>query len=149
MANPQKAARPWLLIVLTVLGLAGVGFALYSQTAGKPDAAGTGVQTSDEVLRVAYAGLCETRSLAGDDLDEARGQFYGRVHSPLHDIARKAEEADRAVAARMLEAKNDVEQSFNTFAPAEATTAALDLLLTRTAEALNSIGVTTSGCTSS
>lgn len=149
MGSAEGAGPPRLMIVLLLLGLAGVGFAVYSQTAGQPDAAGTGVQTSDEVLQAAFTGLCETRSLAGDDLDEARGQFYGRVHSPLHDIARLAEEADRAVAARMLEAKNDVEQSFNTFAPADATTAALDRLLTRTEEALNSIGVTTSGCTSS
>lgn len=148
MASPQ-GARPRLLIVLVLLGLSGVGFAVYSQTAGKPDAAGAGVQTSDEVLLAAYADLCETRSLAGGDVEEARGQFYSKVHSPLHDIARKAEEADRAVAARMLEAKNDVEQSFNTSAPADATTAALDRLLTRTAEALNSIGVTTSSCNSS
>jgi hypothetical protein len=137
------------LIVLVVLGLAGVGFALYSQTAGKPTPAGNGVPTSDKVLETAYRDLCETRSLAGEDVEEARRQFYGTVHSPLHDIARKAEEADRAVAARMLEAKNDVEQSFNTSAPAEETTAALDRLLARTAEALNSIEVTTSGCASS
>lgn len=126
-----------------------MGFAVYSQTAGKPDPAGDGVQTSDEVLKTAYTDLCETRSLAAEDVEEARGQFYGRVHSPLHDIAREAEGADRAVAARMLEAKNDVEQSFNTSAPAEETTAVLDLLRTRTAEALNSIEVTTSGCASS
>ncbi|HEU4868029.1 MAG TPA: hypothetical protein VFV09_09895 [Actinomycetota bacterium] len=149
MANLPSIGRSRLLIVLVLLGLAAVGFAVYSQTAGKPDAAGDGVQTSDEVLETAYTDLCETRSLAGADVEEARGQFYGKVHSPLHDIARKAEEADRAVAARMLEAKNDVEQSFNTSAPAEETTAALDLLLTRTAEALNSIEVTTSVCTPS
>ena len=137
-----------MLIVLVGLGLSGVGLAVYSQTAGKPDPAGAGVQTSDEVLQAAYTDLCETHSLAGGDVEEARRQFYGRVHSPLHDIARKAEEADRAVAARMLEAKSDVERSFNTSAPADATMAALDRLLTRTAEALNSIEVTTSGCKS-
>lgn len=136
------------MIVLVALGLAGVGMAVFFRSAGKPDPSGPGGQASDEALRTAYSDLCETRALAGEDVDEARGQFYGRVHSPLHDIARQTEEADRAVAARMLEAKNDVERSFNTSAPAEATTAALDRLLARTGEALNSIGVTTSGCTS-
>lgn len=146
MDNPKGA---WPLIALVVLGLAGVGFAVWSQTAGNPETTGNGAEIADEDLRTAYSDLCETRSLAGGDVGKARRQFYGKVHSRLHDIAREAEEADRAVAARMLEAKNDVEQSFNTSAPAEDTIAALDRLLTRTAEALNSIGVTTSGCASS
>jgi hypothetical protein len=110
---------------------------------------GGGVQAADADLKAAYAGLCETRSLVDTDLAGARDLFYGTVHSPLHDIARRAQEADRAVAARMLEAKNDTEQAFNTSAPTADTAGALDRLLPRTEEALRSIGVTTSACRSS
>lgn len=134
------------VILLVVLGLAAFGYAVYSRAVQSPP--GGGVQTADAVLRDGYADLCRTRSLAGSDAGEARDFFYGRVHSTLHDIARSAEDADRSVAARMLEAKNDVERSFNTSTPAAETTAALDRLLASTQEALISIGVTTSSCAS-
>ncbi|HYO00249.1 MAG TPA: hypothetical protein VEU28_11295 [Actinomycetota bacterium] len=137
------------MFVLAVLGLAAVGYALYSQTAGGPAGPSGRTSTSDGDLRTAYADLCRTRSLTDTDLEGARDQFYGEVHSPLHDIAREAEDANRSVAARMLEAKNDVELAFNTSAPAADTADALDRLLVRTEEALISIGVTTSGCTTS
>ncbi len=130
-------------LLLVILGLAAVGYAVYSGTS----APGETVQSADVVLRDAYTDLCRTRTLAGSDTRQARDLFYGKVHSPLHDIARSAGDADRSVAARMLEAKNDVERSFNTSAPAAQTTAALDRLLASTREALISIGVTTSTCT--
>lgn len=131
------------MILLAVLGLAAIGYAVYQGAAQSP---GQGAPTADSILRNAYGDLCRTHALADSDVDEARDLFYGRVHSPLHDIARRAEDSDRSVAARMLEAKNDVEQSFNASAPAARITAALDQLLASTEEALISIGVTTSTC---
>ncbi|MEX0790956.1 MAG: hypothetical protein WD178_09300, partial [Actinomycetota bacterium] len=107
-----------------------------------------GVPATESVFRDAYSDLCRTRSLAGSDLGGARDLFYGKVHSPLHDIARSAGDADRSAAARMLEAKNDLEQAFNMSAPAAETIDALSRLLTQTREALISIGVTTSSCAS-
>lgn len=46
---------------------------------------------------------------AGGGLAAARNQFQDRVHGPLHDVAAAAAEADRAAAARLLEAKQRVE----------------------------------------
>lgn len=134
---------------MAVGGLAAVGFAVFSLTGRQQVEVGGGVRASDADLKEAYAGLCETRSLVHTDPAAARDLFYGTVHSPLHDIARAAQGADRAVAARMLEAKNDTERAFNTPAPAAETAGALDRLLPRTEEALRSIGVTTSACESS
>ena len=144
----SSARRPWALVAIALAGLAALGFAVFTLVNRQRVEVGGGVQASDVDLRNAYTGLCETRSLVEADPAGARDLFYGEVHSPLHDIARRAQEADRAVAARMLEAKNDTEQAFNTSAPPAGTAAALDRLLTSTEEALRSIAVTPSACKS-
>ncbi|CAN5772850.1 hypothetical protein BH23ACT12_BH23ACT12_14000 [soil metagenome] len=133
------------MILLVVLGLAAAAYAVYSRVSQDPPG---NVQTTGAVLKSAYSDLCRTRSLAASDAGEARALFYAKVHSPLHDIARRAQAANRSVAARMLEAKNDVEQAFNASAAAAEIGAGLDLLLASTEEALISIGVTTSSCVS-
>lgn len=97
-------------------------------------------------MREAYAGLCETRTLAQASPGVARDQFFGQVHSPLHDIAREVQGRDRARTARFLEAKNDVEQAFNDGTTGRPLTGALDRLLAQTGEALRLLGVTTSTC---
>jgi hypothetical protein len=38
--------------------------------------------------------------------------FFDRAHDQLHELARRAGERDRAATARLLEAKNKVEQDF-------------------------------------
>lgn len=133
---------------MLLLGLGAVGWAVYRIVPTDPPANG-GVDLSAAELRSAYSELCGTRTLMDGDPERARDQFFGRVHSPLHIIAARAQDADRTVAARMLEAKNDVERSFNDQAPAGETARALDRLLVRTRQALISIGVTTSTCDSS
>lgn len=56
--------------------------------------------------------LCAALSAAVDgDLDASRGTFQDRVHGPLHGLAAAAVETDRAVSARLLEAKQRVEAS--------------------------------------
>ncbi|HEX2149638.1 MAG TPA: hypothetical protein VHI31_05655, partial [Actinomycetota bacterium] len=99
MANFKKPPR-WPVFVLAALGLVAVGYALYSQAAGGPAGPSEGITTSEGDLRTAYSDLCRTRSLTDADLEGARNLFYGEVHSPLHDIARQAEDANRSVAAR-------------------------------------------------
>ena len=97
-------------------------------------------------MQQTFALLCRTRALAQSRPVDARELFYGRVHSPLHAIAAEAGEADRTVAARMLEAKNDVERALAAEPPAPATVPALDRLLASTEQALRSVEVTTSSC---
>ncbi|MBI2237604.1 MAG: hypothetical protein HYU54_03645 [Actinobacteria bacterium] len=43
------------------------------------------------------------------DLERANGTFYDAVHETLHVIAAAAEEEDRVAAAKLLEAKEKVE----------------------------------------
>lgn len=79
--------------------------------------------------------------------EEAEDLFFGRMHSPLHVIAARAGEQDRTAAARMLETDNDVESGFNEGAPgARDGLRPGPALLSTTAEALRSIGVTPSQC---
>lgn len=105
-----------------------------------------GTRMSEGQLQDVYADLCRTRALAEPRTAAARDLFFGRVHAPLHLIARASEDQSRPVAARMLEAKNDVEAAFNGEATGRSIAVALERLLTSTAEALRSLGVTTSNC---
>ena len=57
----------------------------------------------------AFLGLCAARAAAGTDVNSARSTFYDRSHDALHSIARDLEPVDRALAARLLEAKEAVE----------------------------------------
>lgn len=135
--------------MLALLGLAAVAGFLYLSRVQGSGAPVEGTQLTREELKSAYSELCRVRSLSETDVEQAADLFYGRVHSPLHDIARAAGEVDRAAAARLLEAKNDVERALNESAAGPGTTAALDRLLPRTAQALRSIGVTPSTCSAS
>lgn len=51
--------------------------------------------------------LCE--ALATEDVAAATEVFESRVHRPLHALADDLQDVDRSVAARLLEAKYDVE----------------------------------------
>ncbi len=89
----------------------------------------------------AYAGLCTARSAArSGDVVEARRAFLDRSHQPLHELAAQATERDRAVAARLLEAKEAVEASLGRSSPTAA--ADLDGLVDATGAALVATGRT-------
>jgi hypothetical protein len=56
--------------------------------------------------------LCEASTKADKgDVDGAGKEFYDTAHQPLHDLAAEVSDVDRAVAARLLEAKEAVESS--------------------------------------
>ena len=58
----------------------------------------------------AYGPLCEAlRYARRGDLPSARQIFHDQAHQPLHELAERATEQDRSVAARLLEAKQRVE----------------------------------------
>ncbi len=147
---PEGSRRRWRAVAfLALLGLAAVAGFLYVSRLQGSGGPVEGTQLTREELKGAYSELCRVRLLSETDVEQATDLFYGRVHSPLHDIARGAGEVDRAAAARLLEAKNDVERALNQSAPGPDTTAALDRLLPRTAQALRSVGVTPSACSAS
>ncbi len=62
--------------------------------------------------QVAFVGLCLTRASARIDVNTARSTFYDRSHDPLHALASDLASVDRALAARLLEAKEAVESDF-------------------------------------
>lgn len=58
----------------------------------------------------AIAGLCTIEAGRTEDLEGASRAFYDRAHDSLHEIAAAVEDVDRAVAARLLVAKERVEE---------------------------------------
>lgn len=94
----------------------------------------------------AIAGLCEARTHASTGrVEAARETFFGRSHSPLHDIARELQESDRAGAAKLLEAKQRVEQTLQT-QDAQRLAGDFDALARAAAEASGKLGSATPGC---
>jgi len=71
-----------------------------------------GASNPDDPYRSAASGLCEASTKADKgDVDGAGKEFYDTAHQPLHDLAAEVSDVDRAVAARLLEAKEAVESS--------------------------------------
>ena len=69
---------------------------------------GSTTSSDDRHVRL-YQGLCQARAQARQP-EAAREIFFDRVHQPLHQLAAEAADADRAVAAKLLEAKQAVER---------------------------------------
>lgn len=132
--------------VLAVLGFAVLAVFLWMRFGSSEGIVVGGQRLTGDEVRGVQDDLCRTRQLAPANPAGAGDLFFGRVHSPLHVIARAVEEADRPAAARLLEAKNDVERAFNAGAGGAQAAAALDRLLPSLAEALRSVGVTPSTC---
>jgi hypothetical protein len=132
-----------------VLGAVALAGFFYLRSAEKAAAPVPGTNLTREELQTVYSDLCRVQTLARADLGEARDLFYGRVHSPLHEIARATGEVDRTVAARLLEAKNDMEAAFSPGGSQSQAAGAVGRLLPQTEQALRSVEVTTSSCRSS
>lgn len=101
---------------MRVIGLiVGLGLVAGACGGGRPQPASIAVG-ADRVptteLVDAAAGLCLATSQAASDPSAARATFFDRSHQTIHTIARALETADRAMAARLLEAKQAVEADF-------------------------------------
>jgi hypothetical protein len=95
-------------------------------------------------LGTALEGLCEARRLAERGLvGDAETAFQDRAHAYLHELARETSDTDREAAARLLEAKQLVEQAFAERAEPGMLARLLDDLRDRTAEAA---GFAAPGC---
>jgi hypothetical protein len=95
---------------------------------------GTGGPGGD--LGTALEGLCEARLLSARGLiRDAESEFVDRAHAYLHELARETAETDREAAARLLEAKQRVEQAFAEPPEPEELARLVEELRHRTAEA--------------
>lgn len=104
-------------------------------------------QQDEPVTPSARAGvheeLCD--ALHSSDPDAAAARFTDRIHTPLHELAAAARRQDRAVAARLLEAKQRVEADLDHADPQQVLPH-LAALEPAVREALAIIGTTTTPC---
>jgi hypothetical protein len=96
-------------------------------------------------LRGVVEALCEAKDLAARDPEASGTIFFDRVHAPLHDIAAATEEVDRPSAARLLEAKQAVEQDIQQ-RPELELASDLQELIAATRDALKELSVRIGGC---
>jgi hypothetical protein len=94
----------------------------------------------------AVGGLCEAREEAETDVKSTRATFYDRSHEPLHGIARALEAVDRAMVARLLQAKEKVEAGLAVPTPPPSLTADLDVLVQVTRASLARLSVAPPSC---
>ena len=102
--------------------------------------------SDDRRLTEVVAAVCDAARQAAGDVAAARTTFAGRAHDGLHDIARELEEVDRALAARLLEAKAAVEGDFNASPPPASVVDDLTRLADRAREGLARLAVEAPPC---
>lgn len=119
----------------------GGGVALVALVLALPacgDSAGPEPQSREVAWAAAYQGLCEATATAQTgDIAAANGIFLAKSHVALHDLASAGSEGERAAAARLLEAKADVEESLALSSLSSAD--ALAELQRRTAELISAV----------
>lgn len=79
-------------------------------------------------------------------MGEARRVFLDQSHAYLHELAAKLQERDRALAAQLLEAKQEVERVLQGAAPPEILAGRIGGLRAVVESALVVIGLTNVGC---
>lgn len=106
----QKTAKPIVPVVLVLggIGIAAGGLTIFAADDHQEDSSRAG---GNQAHVGVVTGLCEAASLAASRPAEAERIFQNEVHVPLHDLAAEVGEADRAAAARLLEAKGSVESA--------------------------------------
>lgn len=124
----------------SLLPLLAVAVAATACSSGASDAAPAGDLPSERVAQ----GLCQAAA-AGDDPARAELSF-ARVHTDLHIVARAVEKEDRRAAARLLTAKQRVEDDLRRRAPASELTPDLRRLIAATRDGLDRLDVTVAPC---
>lgn len=90
--------------------------------------------------------LCRSRDLSRSNPVKSAELFHQKVHGPLHGLADRTAEVDRAIAADLLEAKFDVERSAAQSPPSDDLTAHLEALSRATKASLSSLGMPVPDC---
>lgn len=151
----QKSAKPIvpLGLVLGGFAIAVGGFTFLQPAADDPAAAGP--SDAEAAYGEMVASLCEARdAAAAQDVATARTIFLDDVHAGLHDLAERLSD-DRAVAARLLEAKQAVEAALedeeigseDVPASAEQLAGDLDELTAAVVGGLDALDLEVDGCT--
>lgn len=103
-STPMKLFFP----ALSVLTAAAVAIPACGGDPPPPD------DTSGDGQASLAAGLCAAAAAArSGDQQAARRLFFDRAHQPIHQLAAATSEVDRAAAAKLLEAKQAVEDDLN------------------------------------
>ena len=132
MTDRPAARTMWTRALLVLLAAVAATAAACS---GGDEAAS---EASERPYATAARGLCDAvAEAAGGDAAAARAAFFDGAHQPLHELAAETAERDRAVAARLLEAKQAVEAALDdTNGDLER---AFDQLVAATTDALGAI----------
>ncbi len=127
--------------------------ALALTTACRGDGSGPSATTAPSTTappgnayQVAFVGLCLARASAPIDVNTARSTFYDRSHDALHSLASDLASVDRALAARLLEAKQAVESDFGAEPAPPSLGPDLDRLLEVTGQALARLSLPAPPC---
>jgi len=133
------------LVVLGVVGLVG-SFTFLKNVGGGATITVQGQEFQEEELQDAVAALCTARNQATGDPEAAQTTFLDRAHVPLHVIAAAVEDEDRAVSARLLEAKQTVEERFASKGDGDRLAEDMEDLLAVTVDALETLDIPASSC---
>ena len=99
-------------------------------------------------LETSVAALCDVGTHMPTNLRVAKSTFYNQSHQNLHVIAKALETADRAEAARLLEAMQRVEADFLAQPPPPAVAGHVQDLTREAGIALRRLSLPAPGCTS-
>ena len=124
------------LVVATLAGATGATACSGNGSSPSATTAPTATGPPGSAYQVAFVGLCLARASARIDVNTARSTFYDRSHDPLHLLAQDLAPLDRALAARLLEAKEAVESDFGSDPVPPSLGPDLDRLVQVTAEGL-------------
>jgi hypothetical protein len=101
---------------------------------------------ADPSLGSLAGDLCAAERLVDTDPVAAADVFRQKVHGPLHELADRASDADRSIAASLLEAKYEVENATGRYPPTDQLAPALSELNRQAAAALPSVGLQSPAC---
>ena len=144
----QKSLDRRVSIALVVVGLVGLvgSFTFLKNIGGGNTITVQGQEFQEQELQDAVVAICTARNEADTDTEAAELVFLDSAHLPLHVIAAAVEDEDRALAGRLLEAKQTVEEEFaGKTDPAELADE-LDALLDVTVESLYVLEIEVSTC---
>jgi hypothetical protein len=141
----QKSASLPVSLVLIVLGLV-VGYGSVTFLTQEPvDSHGHTPQR--DFYASALIALCDAGETAERRPAKAERTFYDHAHQPLHELADESAGADRAVAARLLESKNEVEAVLEEVPPdGERLAAAINALAIETGSAMQALEMEAPSC---
>ena len=143
LIGPRKRRLAGLLVLVAVAlaGVVALGASVMDR--GGDDTAAPPATIDPAFVKVRDDICAAVARARSGDAPGAGSVFRGRVHQPLHQLAAATQARDRAVAARLLEAKAGVETSLDPPQPTLADD--LDELALAAGRAISSLGGNDSG----